>query len=189
MNARSNTMQIENAVISSIFIQNGTGYVTITYDSVENDQVTDENFLILLVGRNTVIRDQFGRRIGLRNLKEDMVINAVFSSAMTRSNPPQARAYRINVVKENEFSIIEEGHVLSVENYNGFYYILTGYEDDIYSQIRYVISETTKLRGRYGNRISIRAIRPGQIVRIERASFQTASIPPQTNALTVQILY
>lgn len=188
MNAISNTIHVENAVISSIFIQNGTGFITITYEYFDPDQQFNENIIILLVGKHTLIKDQFGHRIRLRNLKEDMVINTDFSSAMTRSNPPQSRAYRIIVVKENEFSLIDEGKVLSVENYNGTYYLLTGDEDDIYSQIRYVLSDSTKIRDRCGNRITIRAIRPGQTVRIERANFQTASIPPQTNALTVQII-
>jgi len=189
MNTMRDSMIAENAVISSIFIQDGTGYVTITYTQLNPDQVIDENFLILLVGKNTVIRDQFGKRSSLENLKEDMIIDAVFSSAMTRSNPPQSRAYLIQTVQENDSSLIEESRVLNVEKFNGFYYILTGYEDDIYSQVRYVVSDETKIRDRCGKRISAKAIKPGQIVRIERANFQTASIPPQTSALTVQILY
>ncbi len=189
MSTARDSMKAENAVISSILVQNGTGYVTITYAQLDQEQELNENFLILLVGNSTLIKDQFGKRITLRNLKEDMIINAVFSSSMTRSNPPQSRAYLIQVVQENDSSLLEEGRVLSIENINGYYYILTGYEDDIYSQVRYVVSEDTKLRDRCGNRISIRAIKPGQVVRIERANFQTASIPPQTSALTVQVLY
>ncbi|QIB70773.1 hypothetical protein Ami103574_12880 [Aminipila butyrica] len=55
-------------------------------------------------------------------------------------------------------------------------------------QMRYVVSNETKLRDRQGNRINLMAIRPGQIVRIEREAFQTASIPPQTSALSVQVI-
>lgn len=182
------TMKVEDAVINSIFTNNRTGYVTITYGITNTNQTIHGNVVTLVIGENTRMRDQFGNKIGLRNLKEDMVINARFSSVMTRSNPPQSRAYHIVVIKENESSIIEEGNVLKVENLNEFDYILTGYENDIYSQIRYGISDTTKLRDRRGNRIDLGAIRPGQIVRIERANFETASIPPQTIALTVQII-
>lgn len=187
-NAAGGVIVAENAVVDSVFTNNRTGYVTITYGIMDNRRTLHMQVVTLVIGRNTVIRDQFGNKIGLRNLRKDMVVNARFSSAMTRSIPPQSRAFRIIVVKENKSSLIQVGRVLSVERDNNFGYILTGNANDIYSQIRFVISNTTKLRDRRGNRISIRDIRPGQTVRIERASFETASIPPQTSALTVQII-
>lgn len=178
----------EDAIIVSVFRGKRTGYVTIAYEVMDQNQMVHVNIVTLVVGRDTRMRDQFGNRIGLRHLREDMVINAKFSSAMTRSNPPQAMAYSIIVVKENESSIIEVGRVLRVEEASGFDYLLTGYANDIYSQMRYVISDMTMLRDKNGRRINLREIKPGDMVRIERASFQTLSIPPQTSALTVQII-
>jgi hypothetical protein len=142
----------------------------------------------LIIGNNTRIRDQFGARIGFRDLRTGMIVNARFSADMTRSNPPQARASSIVIVKESMQSIIEQGMVLSVDRSGNFGSILTGIPNIPRRQMRYVVNAATKLRDRRGNPITFRAIRPGQIVRIEREPFQTISIPPQTTALTVQII-
>nr|WP_315019765.1 hypothetical protein [uncultured Aminipila sp.] len=178
----------ENALIEDTFTQNRTGFVTISYGIRDRNRIIQKQVVTLVIGNNTRIRDQFGNRIGFRELKIGMVINARFSSVMTKSNPPQARAFSIVIIKENKSSLIEEGRVINVDVSGDFGYILTGIPNNPRRQMRYVISNSTKLRDRRGNRITLRAIRPGQTVRIERQSFQTTSIPPQTSALSVQII-
>ncbi|MDF3001517.1 MAG: hypothetical protein K0Q48_1636 [Bacillota bacterium] len=188
MGDRNNTISVDDAVIQSVRRSQGNGYVTIQYPVSGRNMMTYIQVVTLITGRNTRMRNQFGNPIGLRDLREGMVVNARFSSMMTRSQPPQSRASSITVVQENESSIIEEGRVLEVESSRGFNYLLTGFEDNIYSQMRYTITNATLIRDRRGNPIPLRSIRPGQLVRIERASFQTMSIPPQTTALTVQVI-
>lgn len=188
MGDRNNTISVDDAVIQSVRRSQGNGYVTIQYPVSGRNMMTYIQVVTLITGRNTRMRNQFGNPIGLRDLREGMVVSARFSSMMTRSQPPQSRASSITVVQENESSIIEEGRVLEVESSRGFNYLLTGQEDNIYSQMRYTITNATLIRDRRGNPIPLRSIRPGQLVRIERASFQTMSIPPQTTALTVQVI-
>lgn len=178
----------ENALIEDTFTGNRTNFVTISYGVTERNRTIQMRVVTLIIGNDTRIRDQFGNRIGFRDLRTGMVVNARFSSDMTRSNPPQARAFSIVIVKESMQSIIEQGMVLSVDRSGGFESILTGIPNFPRRQMRYVVSNTTKLRDRRGNPITFRAIRPGQIVRIEREPFQTLSIPPQTTALSVQII-
>ncbi|MHC1722337.1 MAG: hypothetical protein AB9836_03915 [Aminipila sp.] len=179
---------VENALIEDTFTRNRTGFVTISYGIRGRNHIVQMQVVTLVIGNNTRIRDQFGNRIGFRDLNEGMVINASFSSDMTRSIPPQARAFSIVIIKENKSSLIEEGRVIEVDISNTFGYILTGTPNNPRRQMRYVISNSTKLRDRRGHPITLRAIRPGQTIRIERQSFQTASIPPQTSALSVQII-
>ena len=50
------------------------------------------------------------------------------------------------------------------------------------------MTDSTIILDRRGNRIQLENLRPGQMVRIEHATFQTASIPPQTTAFRVQVL-
>lgn len=178
----------DNALIEDTFTRNRTDFVTISYGVMGRNQIIQMQVVTLVIGNNTRIRDQFGNRIGFRDLRVDMVVNARFSSDMSRSNPPQARASSIEVVKESSSSLIEQGKVLNVDVTGAFGYILTGVPNIPNRQMRYVVSNTTKLRDRRGNPITLRAIRPGQMVRIERESFQTMSIPPQTSALSVQII-
>lgn len=179
----------ENALIEDTFTRSGTSFVTISYGVMDRNRIMQMRIVTLVIGGNTRIRDQFGNRISPRGLRTGMIVNATFSSNMTRSNPPQARAFRIVIVKENASSIIEEGRVLNVSENGDFGYLLTGTPNNPSRQMRYVISDSTKLRDRRGNPITLRAIRPGQTVRIERESFQTMSIPPQTSALSVQIIF
>ncbi|MGI6732454.1 MAG: hypothetical protein ACOX5F_11285 [Anaerovoracaceae bacterium] len=181
-------ISVKGAVITSISRGGRNGFVTINYGAVGSNRRARRQTVTLVTGRNTRIRDQFGNNIGIRNLREGMVVDARFSSVMTRSIPPQSNAFSITVVKQNHTSIIAVGRVLRT-GYEGRYgFILTGNANNINSQTKYIISNETLIRDRRGNRIPFRAIRPGQVVRIERAPFQTLSIPPQTSALTVQII-
>lgn len=178
----------KNAFVESTSIHNRTGFVTISYGAMGRNRIVEVQVVTLVVGKQTRIWDQFGNRIGFRELNPGMVVDASFSEDMTKSNPPQAQAYTITVVRERKSSIIDEGRVLEVTADGRFGYILTGVANNPNRQMRYVVSNETKLRDRQGNRINLMAIRPGQIVRIEREAFQTASIPPQTSALAVQII-
>lgn len=179
------TISVQNAFIEEIRIDRGAGYVTISYGELGDFDIIHMNVVILIVGRQTVIRDQFGQRLSLWDLSEGMTIDAVFSSAMTRSIPPQSQAFQITVVNDMDFSVTV-GRVLRVDLSNRFLY--TGRANDPLSQMRFVITPSTLILNRSGDRISLRNIRPGQTVRVEHATFQTASIPPQTTAYRVQVL-
>lgn len=183
---RNNIIFADNAIIEEIFIDNRTGFVTISYGVMGEFCMVHIELVTLVVSQDTIIRDQFGQSMSLRDLREGMIVDAEFSSAMTRSIPPQARAYRITVINQQNNSNITEDFVLSVDTINSFLY--TGNANDIYSQMRFVINDSTMILDRRGNRIRLRDLRPGQRVRVEHANFQTMSIPPQTTAFVVQVL-
>jgi hypothetical protein len=183
INQRS--IHVQNALIEEVIIDRGVGRVTISYGVLGEFNITHMNVVTLIVGRQTVIRDQFGQNLSLRDLTEGMTINAVFSSAMTRSIPPQAQAFRITVIDDMDFDVTV-GRVLRVDLANRFLY--TGMAQDPLSQMRFVITPSTLILNKRGSRISLRDLRPGQRVRVEHATFQTASIPPQTTAFRIQVL-
>lgn len=185
---QGNIMRIDNALVEEVFCyDNSVGHILISYAVRDADQVTSIQTLRLNTGRNTVILNMFGRRINACQLRKGMWINAVFSSRMTRSIPPQANAFLI-IVKRNPRpqNNTTDGRIASVDPRNRF--LITGNPDDINSQIRYTISNDTVILNRFGNPIPLRALRPGQMVRITHADFQTASIPPQTAAYRIQII-
>ena len=185
---QGNIMRIDNALVEEVFCyDNSVGHILISYAVRDAYQVTSIQTLRLNTGRNTVILNMFGRRINACQLRKGMWINAVFSSRMTRSIPPQANAFLI-IVKRNPRpqNNTTDGRIASVDPRNRF--LITGNLDDINSQIRYTISDDTVILNRFGNPIPLRALRPGQMVRITHADFQTASIPPQTAAYRIQII-
>lgn len=182
---RRNVVFADNALIEEIVTDNRTGYVTISYEVMGNYCMINVNVVTLIVNRNTIIRDQFGNNLSMRDLREGMTVDAEFSSAMTRSIPPQATAFRITVIAQNNH-MVKIDTVLGTDTNNGFLY--TGNPNDIYSQMRFVITDSTIIRDRRGNIIGLGDLRPGQNVRVEHANFQTMSIPPQTTAFAVQVL-
>jgi hypothetical protein len=115
-----------------------------------------------------------------------MRIDADFSTAMTRSIPPQSNAYRIVVLQEDGSSNVITDRVVSVDVNNGF--LLTGNPYDINDQFNFNISDETVILDQSNNNIPLEAIQPGQLVRVEHANFMTLSIPPQSPAYLVQVL-
>lgn len=182
-----NVINVEDAIVEEISadFRTQTGYVTISYGVMGNFNIIHMELVSLIVSRDTIIRDQFGQNMTLRDLREGMRVDAEFSSSMTRSIPPQARAFRITVINQID-TAVTEGRVIDVDTRNGF--LLTGRPNDIYSQMRFVITDATVIRNRRGRRIRLRDIRPGDFVVVEHANFQTMSIPPQTTAFDVQVL-
>ncbi|MBP1756931.1 MAG: hypothetical protein H6Q59_3329 [Firmicutes bacterium] len=179
-------IRTQDSIIEEIRVDRNTGFVTISYGVMGDFNMTHMELVTLIVSRDTIIQDRAGRNIRLSDLREGMTVDAEFSSAMTFSIPPQSRAYRITVVNRNTNSNITIGRVLDVDLRNGFLY--TDNANDSSNQMRFVITNSTSILDRNGRQIPLRDIRRGQRVRVEHATFQTPSIPPQTTAFVVQII-
>lgn len=189
---RRRAINVEDAVIEEIFHDNNTSYVTISYGLLDDFNTINMELVRLVVDRNTIIRDRRGRRMRSRDLRVGNVVDASFSTAMTRSIPPQARAFTISLIREYVnpiqpgFPNIVEDRIMEVDRNNNF--LITGNPNDIMSQIRFVVDRSTEIFDRRGNRIRLSDLRPGQMVRIEHADFMTMSIPPQTTAFGIWLI-
>lgn len=185
---QGNIMRIDNAFVEEVSNPDfsSTGFIIISYAAPGAGRSVTIQTLQLNVSRNTVILNSRGQRLSLYRIRKGMWVNVVFSARQTRSIPPQANAYLIivrqDIQQPTDFTI---ARIASVDPENGF--LVTGNPNDINSQTRYVVSSAT-ITNRFGNPIGIQALRPGQMVRITHATFQTASIPPQTTAFHVQLL-
>ncbi len=188
---RNMAINVEDAVIEEIFHENRTSFVTISYGVLGDFNMINMELVRLVVDRNTIIRNKRGRRISVRDLSVGNVVDASFSAAMTRSIPPQSRAFMITVVREHVnplpvFPNIVEDRIMEIDRNNNFF--VTGNSNDMMSQMRFVVDNSTDFFDRRGNRIRFRDLKPGQMVRVEHADFMTMSIPPQTTAFTVWVL-
>ncbi len=183
-----NLLRVDNALIEEVDINNPySGYVLISYETGDQNNMPYQNLLRLIVGEDTIILNQYGEPLSLGELKAGMRINAEFSAAMTRSIPPQSRAFRIIALTEEQSSVaITTDRVVDTDVENGF--ITTGNPYNIYDQIRFNISDSTIILDQDGNQIPLMAIQPGQLVTVEHAIFQTLSIPPQSPAFLVQVM-
>ena len=192
LNRRNRVINVEDAVIEEIFQDNNVSYVTISYGVIGDFNTINMELVRLVVDRNTIIRDRRGRRMRVRDLRVGNVVDASFSTAMTRSIPPQSRAFAITVIREYVnpiqpgFPNIVEDRIMEVDRNNNF--LITGNPFDMMSQMRFVVDNSTEIFDRRGNRIRLRDLRPGQMVRVEHADFMTMSIPPQTTAFRIWVI-
>lgn len=186
---QGNIMRVNNALIEDVFTSdNVTGFIIISHAVRQPNQVTTIRTIRLNINRNTVLLNAFGRNMCLCNFHVGMYIDAVFSSFMTRSIPPQTNAFLV-IARRNiptPTNNVTTGQIVRIDAANRFIY--TGNRNDINSQIRFTISENTTITDRVGRLVGFNALRPGQNVRITHANFMTASIPPQTAAFHIQIL-
>ena len=183
---KGNIMRVDNALVEEVVANGRSSYILISYGVEGQNDMLFIELLRLNIGRNTIIINQFGEPLSIRDIREGMWIDAEFSSAMTRSIPPQSTAFRIIVQLDDDSVSITNDRVAIVDVNNGFLY--TGNPNDMNDQMKFIITNATLILDRNGNPIRLASIRPGQMVRIEHANFQTLSIPPQTTAFQVQIL-
>lgn len=74
-----------------------SGYLVISYSMREGNRMVSIQKVRLNVNRSTVIVNTFGQNMSLCSIRIGMFVNAVFSSRMTRSIPPQSNAFLIIV--------------------------------------------------------------------------------------------
>lgn len=179
-------LRIDNALVEDIYTPNSrTGYIVVSYASPGQKEMVFIELLQLNVGWDTILINQFGDPITLCNIRKGMWVNAEFSSAMTKSIPPQSKAYRIVALMQRPLFRITTDQIASLDVEHGFLY--TGNPDDVLDQMRFVVSQATEILDKNGNAIPLSALQPGQTVRIEHANFQTASIPPQSTAYRIKL--
>lgn len=185
---QGNFLHIDNAFVEDVaFWGNNSGYILVSYSvPMRNGMISIEQ-LRLNVTNNTVILNSFRLPMCLCDIRPGMWIDATFSQAMTRSIPPQSNAFIIVARRPAQApSNTATERIVQVDAANNMLY--TGIPGNINRQTRFVITNSTVIQNRNGFPIPLRALLPGQLVRITHANFQTASIPPQTTAFRIQVL-
>ena len=180
-----NVIRVFSAVIESISRDRNAVLVTISF----NDCIgcgRSMNSVRLVVNQDTDIRDERGRNMRAGELERGMTVDANFSSTMTRSIPPQSQAFFIQVRGRVNQTVTTIGRIIEVNTRNNFIMVLRNQNPA--SAVRFNISNNTIILDPFGRRTPLSSLRPGFRVRVEHASFMTASIPPQTSAFTVQVI-
>ncbi|MPN15962.1 hypothetical protein SDC9_163298 [bioreactor metagenome] len=178
---------MHNALVEEVFANNRkTGYLLVSRGAKDQNEMVYIELLRLNIGRDTVIENQSGEPLCLYDIQKGMWINAEFSSAITKSIPPQSSAFKITVLGKIPSVSTTTDRVAIIDLNNNFLY--TGDPNNIDDQMRFVISNKTIILDKNGNPIRLDQIRPGQLARVEHTSFQTLSIPPQSLAFRIQML-
>lgn len=174
-----------NAVIQDISSNRTTRFITISYDECVRCN-NREKIVTLIVDRDTIIIGQRGNNIPASDLQRGMTINAAFSAAMTRSIPPQSRAFVIQVVNRPSMYNTTIGRIVATDSNNRFITVMGN--SNLSSIIRFNVAPNAVILTPFGRSTGFSSLVPGMRVRITHASFMTMSIPPQTTAYRIQIL-
>lgn len=185
INNNNVVIDIFGGIIQNIAPDRGSAFVTVSYGEClrcENNEQT----VVLIVNRDTLITDEGGNVIPVTDLREGMIINASISSLMTRSMPPQSQAFTIRVIRRPSSDNITVGRIISKNNNTRS--ITTISDGNLSSIIQFNTSSDTVILDWFGRRINFTRLTIGMRVRIRHASFMTANIPPQTTAFEIQLL-
>lgn len=176
-------ISVRNAVVEQIYLEPDAAYVTIRYGDCSRCR---QQRVTLVVNHTTVILDETGREIPVRELEEGMLVDAVFSKIMTKSIPPQSQAFQIQVQSRPRRFDTTVGRIVEVNEKEHF--IMTASTPNPASAIRFHITPETKILDPLGRKIPLSRLVPGLRVSVEHADFMTASLPPQTTAFEVRVI-
>lgn len=177
--------QVTNARIERVESGRNGSFVIVSGGECTNCGNTNDT-IRLNVGENTLILDENGSRIPLMALRNGMFVNAAFSLATTRSIPPQAAAYVIQVVRQRMNDEITVGRIVNVNRQNRSFTTIS--DGNLSTVIQFNVPEDAAIRNIFGRPMNFSNLVPGLRVRVRHASFMTASIPPQTTAFEIQVI-
>ncbi len=183
---RKNVMGTENAQVLQVEL-NGChrGYVILSYFGLGHRMRREARIVRLNVFPNTVLFNAKGRPISLCEIRKGMMVDALFSSAMTRSIPPQSTAYLLLEKRRGrEATTISTGPIAAIDLEN--YSLFVGNPWNIGEQQRFNVNGFTIIRDPFGKAISFENLRMGQMVAVAHSTATTMSIPPQSSAFYIQ---
>lgn len=176
---------ILNGTIEEISPGRNQMLVTVAYRERYNNR-GQEKRIQMVVGPRTVVVNSNSVMVSNNELRVGMKINAIVSNVMTRSIPPQAEAFFIDILKEVPKENMTIGRILDIDRENRSFTTIG--EGNFPNIIRFNVSENMPVYDRNGQNIGFGRMVPGMRVEVSHENFMTASIPPQTTALSVRIL-
>ena len=179
------TNNLSNGTIEEITRDERNTLVTVAYMEGRGSQRREERIRLVL-GPRTLILNTNGFPVSADFLRRGMRMDAAFSSAMTRSIPPQANAHLIRILGRERQNQMVTGGIINVDRNNRSFTLLTEGNNSLV--IRFNVPEETRIMDRNGREISFSRLRPGMRVRVRHANFMTTSIPPQTTAFEIRVL-
>lgn len=177
--------KISNATIEEISQDRNNTLVTAVYRDRKNNR-GEEQRIRMVVGPGTVVVNMEGVRTTPSRLNVGMIINAIVSNMMTRSIPPQAEAFFVEIVKEGMESQTTVGRIIDIDRMGRNFTTIS--DGDFTSIIKFNVPPNIPVTNRMGRELDFNGLFPGMRVEVRHANFMTASIPPQTTAYEIKVL-
>ena len=177
----------EHADGLELALPNIVSVIEITEDGI---LVADEVYgeVLVLIGEDTKITAN-GEEASAQAIASEMLLNVKYSEQMTRSIPPQTTAISIellNLPVENE-EIVEEEKAIGSAKINSVEDGAIVVTDEVRGEVIVFVTEETKIT-KDGSEVSANELKADMEITIEYAAHMTMSIPPQTNAVSIEIV-
>ena len=140
----------------------------------------------MVVGPGTVVVNMNGTRGVASDLSVGMIVNAILSTAATRSVPPQAEAFFVEIVRGGTEYSMTTGRIVDIDRRERNFTTIS--DGNFNSIIRFNVPPNIPITNRMGRSMEFTGLVPGMRVEVRHANFMTASIPPQTTAYEVKVL-
>ena len=177
--------RISNATIEEISRERNNTLVTVVYRDRRNNR-GEEQRIRMVVGPGTVVVNMNGARGNASDLNVGKIVNAILSNAATRSIPPQAEAYFVEIVGGGTGSNTTIGRIVDIDRNNRSFITIS--EGDFTSITRFNVPQNTPITYSMCRSLEFSNLVPGMRVEVRHANIMTASIPPQTTAFEVRVL-
>ncbi len=177
--------RISNATIEEISQDRNNTLVTAVYRDRRNNR-GEEQRVRMVVGPGTVVINMNGTRGTASELSAGMIVNAILSTAATRSIPPQSEAFFVEIVRGGTENSTTIGRIVDIDRRGRNFTTIS--DGNFTSIIRFNVPPNTPITNRMGGNMEFTGLVPGMRVEVRHANFMTASIPPQTTALEVKVL-
>lgn len=191
-------VEIQRGRIEEITRDNRNTLITVSYpdsgreddrnrdDGRARDRNPREQQIRMVINNRTFIFDEFGNTIRPSELQRGMTINALVSSAMTRSIPPQATTYVIRILRRPVSDNVVTGRIIDIDRNSRMLTTITG--NNPTSIVRFSVPNNTPIFDMQGRPMGFSRLFPGLRVQVRHANFMTASIPPQTTAREIRVI-
>lgn len=181
----------EHADGLELALPNIVSVIEITEDGI---LVADEIYgeVLVLIGEDTKVTAN-GEETSAEAILPEMLLNVKYSEQMTRSIPPQTTAVSIellNLPVENEEinqEIAEEEKAIGSAKINSVEDESIVVTDEVRGEVIVFVTEETKIT-KDGEEVSASELKADMEITIEYAAHMTMSIPPQTNAVSIEIV-
>lgn len=177
--------RISNATIEEISRDRNNTLVTAVYRDRRNNR-GEEQRIRMVVGPGTVVVNMEGNRGNVSDLRVGTIVNAIVSNTATRSIPPQAEAFFVEVVREGMENSSTIGRIVDIDRMGRNFTTIS--DGDFTSIIRFNVPAGTPVTNRMGREMEFNGLVPGMRVEVRHGNFMTASIPPQTTAYEIKVL-
>lgn len=177
--------RISNATIEEISQDRNNTLVTAVYRDRKNNR-GEEQRIRMVVSPGTVVVNMNGTRGNVSDLTVGMVVNAILSNAATRSIPPQAEAFLVEIVRGGTEDSTTIGRIVDIDRMERNFTTIS--DGNFTSIVRFNVPPNTPIINRMGRNMEFVGLVPGMRVEVRHANFMTASIPPQTTALEIKVL-